>query len=147
VNDAVFAERNWHDYAARGRAVRTNQYVYIRNDDSERTLSPPADAVTSPTFAVMRRLRDANQLTPLQHSIFDAPRAREELYDLEADPHAQHNLADDPSHADSLGRLRSRLDQWQRDTRDAAPASLRPDEYDRETGERLPVRATAKPEP
>ncbi len=31
VRDYIFAERNWHDYAARARAVRSERYEFIRN--------------------------------------------------------------------------------------------------------------------
>ena len=50
VRDLIFAERNWHDYAAHGRAARSERFKYIRNDDHDPPLTPPADAVRSPTF-------------------------------------------------------------------------------------------------
>ena len=37
VHDLIFAERNWHDYASHGRAVRSERFKYIKNDDSTRT--------------------------------------------------------------------------------------------------------------
>ena len=40
VREMIFAERNWHDYAAHGRAARSERFKYIKNDDEER----PADA-------------------------------------------------------------------------------------------------------
>ena len=41
-----------------------------------------------------------------------------ELYDLEADPHEGHNLADDPQHADLLETLKAKLIAFQRNTND-----------------------------
>jgi len=86
VRDLIFAERNWHDYASHGRAARSEQYKYIRNDDGDRPLTPPADAVRSPTYVAMRRLRDEGKLTPEQRACFVSPRPAEELYDVEAEP-------------------------------------------------------------
>lgn len=39
-------------------------------------------------------------------------RPAEELYDVEADPHALHNLADDPKHRELVDSLRKRLEEW-----------------------------------
>jgi N-sulfoglucosamine sulfohydrolase len=141
VHPMIFAERNWHDYAAHGRAARSERFKYIRNDDHESPLTPPADAVRSPTYRAMRRLRDAGKLTPAQRSCFDRPRPAEELYALEADPHELVNLAGDPRFADMLDRMRRALSEWSRETADVLPQALTPDEFDRETGEPLPGRA------
>src|SRR4029078_517039 len=84
VHPTISAERNWHDYAARGRAARSERFKYIRNDDHEWPLTPPADAVRRPTFRAMSRLRDEGKLTAAQRACFVAPRPAEELYDLEA---------------------------------------------------------------
>lgn len=142
VRSYAFSERNWHDYAAHGRSVRSERYRYIRNDDASKNLNPPADAVRSPTFVEMRRLRDEKKLSALQRSVFDAPRPAEELYDLQTDPHEQHNLAGDPAHAATLQELQRALEVWTRETNDPPPpATLTPDEFDRETGVALPNRA------
>ena len=45
-------------------------------------------------------------------------RPGEELYDLRADPHQMVNLASAPAHADLKRSLRSRVEQWMRDTAD-----------------------------
>ncbi len=45
-------------------------------------------------------------------------RPKFELYDLEADPHELHNLADDPAHAELLHGLQSRLMDFQKRTGD-----------------------------
>lgn len=149
VRDMVFAERNWHDYAAHGRAARSERYKYIRNDDRERPLTPPADAVRSPTFQAMRRLRDAGTLTPPQRACFASPRPAEELYDLDADPNELVNLAGDPRFAGVLDGMSRALSEWGRVTEDVAPRTLTPDEFDRETGEPSPgrVRPRRKPIP
>ena len=109
VRDLIFAERNWHDYASHGRAARSERFKYIRNDDTENPLTPPADAVRSPTFVAMRRLRDDGKLTPAQRSCFVSPRPAEELYDLDADPHELVNLAGDPKFAEVLAGMRRAL--------------------------------------
>jgi len=141
----AFAEHNWHDYAAFQRAVRSERFKYIRSEDADLSLSPPADAVRSPTYQAMRRLRDAGGLTPEQAACFLAPRPVEELYDLESDPHELHNLADDPQHAAVLAELRAALDDWRLETDDLSPPALTPDEFDRETGAPLAGRARPRP--
>jgi arylsulfatase A-like enzyme len=138
VRDYHFAERNWHDYADHGRAVRSERFKYIRNDDHEKPLTPPADAVRSPSFQAMRRLRDAGKLTPAQQACFVSPRPAEELYDVDADPDELVNLAGNPKFAEVLGGMRRALSGWQRETGDMLPESLIPDEFDRESGEPLP---------
>ena len=137
----AFAEKNWHDYDASGRAVRTERYKYIRNLDAEVPNTPPADAVRSPTFVTMVRMRQTGELMPGQAAIFTAPKPPEELYDLHADPHELTNLADDPDHADTLATLRDELDAWRSETHDPDPPLRSPDEFDRETGTVLPARA------
>jgi arylsulfatase A-like enzyme len=140
IHDRIVAERNWHDYAARGRTVRTERFQYIRNDDHNRPLTPPADAVRSPTFQAMRRLRDAGKLTPAQRACFVHPRPVEELYDVDADPHELRDLAGDPNFAAVLDEMRRALAVWERETNDVAAGKLSPDEFDRETGQPLPNR-------
>ncbi len=141
----VFAEHNWHDYAAHKRAVRTERFKYIRNYDNALTLSPPADAVRSPTFQAMRRLRDAGALTPDQSACFVQPRPAEELYDTERDPYELHNLAHDPEFAMVRDDLRAVLADWEKKTDDVSPAQLSPDEFDRETGQPLTNRVRPRP--
>lgn len=137
VRPYAFAEHNWHDYMAFKRAVRSPQYTYIRNWLPELTLSPPADAVSSPTFAAMRQLRDAGQLPESQRQCFLAPRPEEELYDLESDPHSLKNLAADPQHAAVLAEMRKALEDWQAQTRDTFDRQkLTPDRFDRQTGKK-----------
>lgn len=140
IRDYVFAERNWHDYEMRARAVRSERYEFIRNEDTRLPLTPPADAVRSPTFVTMRRLRAEGKLTEAQKACFVTPRPEEELYDVRSDPYELHNLAGDPKYAETQARLREVLAEWSRETKDERPETLSPDEFDRETGKPLPNR-------
>jgi arylsulfatase A-like enzyme len=143
--DAVYAEKNWHDYEDRARAVRTERFKYIRNDYPDLPLTTSADSGRSPTMDVIRRLRGAGKLTAAQSRIFQTPRPAEELYDMAADPHELTNLARDPRHAQTLAGLREMLKHWGRETDDRMPACRTPDEFDRETGHPLPNRQRPRP--
>ena len=147
IHDVVFAERHWHDFDDHARAVRSGRYKYIRNYYPDLPATPPADAVRSPTFQAMPRLRDSGKLSPQQQNCFVKPRPEEELYDTEADPHELHNLADDPHHAATLEGLRKALREWQRATDDRVPRARTPDEFDRETGTSLPTRSFERKPP
>lgn len=145
TRDAVYAEKNWHDYEDRSRAVRTERFKYIRNDYPDLPLTPSADAGRSPTMDAIRLLRDAGKLTAQQAHIFQKPRPAEELYDVAADPDEFKNLVEDPRHAKTLSRLREKLNAWGRETNDVMPLRRTPDEFDRETGKPLPTRRLPRP--
>ena len=134
TRDAVFTEKNWHDFDDHARAVCKGGWKYVRNSYTDLPLTPPADAVKSPTFQAMVRLNAAGRLPPEQWACFDKPRRAEELYDLAADPNEMRNVAADPRHAGRLQELRAALEGWIRETGDAVPAARTPDGYDRTTG-------------
>ena len=140
VRGYAFAEKNWHDYDASGRAVRTTRWKYLRNFDADLPNTPPADAVRSPTFRAMRDLRARGELTAAQAAVFAAPKPAEELYDLAADPHELENLAADPARAGVLKELRAELAAWQSRTADPDPPVRAPDEFTRDAGDPLPAR-------
>ena len=145
TRDAIYAEKNWHDYEDRVRAVRTERYKYIRNDYPDLAGTPSADAGRSPTMDSIRRLHKAGKLTAHQARIFLKPRPAEELYDVVADPQEVNNLANDPRHAKTLAQLREQLNAWGRETNDKLPACRTPDDFDRETGQPLPSRQRPRP--
>lgn len=147
AREFIYAEHHWHDFDACERAVRSERYKYIRNDFNDLAGTPPADAVRSPTFQAMRRLRDAGKLTQAQMNSFEKPRPREELYDLNSDPDELHNLASDSTHAATLAKFRAALESWQKETGDRTPVARTPDEFDRETGEPLPDRKRPRVKP
>lgn len=147
IRDEVFSEHNWHDYAAYERSVRTDRFKYIRNFWPDLPGTPPADAVTGPTYQEMRRLRDAGQLTPEQMVCFIKPRAEEELYDVVNDPQELKNLAGNPEFAGTLKELREQLDTWRKETGDYVPSPRPDDRFDRETGKALPKPKAQKNKP
>lgn len=134
IRPFVFAEHNWHDFDDHARAVRNDRFKYIETAYTDVPNTPPADAVRSPSFQEMRRLRDAGQLTPAQMRCFELPRPPAELYDLTADPYELKNLAGDPNYADQQAELRSALAKWREETQDRVPDARTPDGFDRETG-------------
>jgi arylsulfatase A-like enzyme len=135
----AFAEHNWHDYRAFERAVHSQRYCYVRNWLPNTPGTPPADAVRSPTYEVMKQLHAAGKLKPAQQGCIETPRPTEFLYDVQADPDCINNLADDPALQSTLGEMRSALDKWQTETDDHFPGedALTPDGFDRNTGNRL----------
>lgn len=137
TRDYVFSEHNWHDYQAYERSVRDERYLLIRNWLPHLPRTPPADAVRSPTYEVMKRLRNEGKLTQPQSEPFIAPRPEVELYDCQLDPHNLKNVANHPEYAEIKARLLDALETWRRETGDRVPDPLTPDKFDRETGNRL----------
>jgi N-sulfoglucosamine sulfohydrolase len=140
----IYAEDNWHDYADRARATRSERFKYIRNEYPELPNTPPADGVRSLTYQAMQRLRDKGFLTAEKLTCFQL-RAAEEFYDLANDPYELRNLANDPRYATELRQHRTALDSWTKGTNDVMPEKRSPDEFDRETGQPLPNRVRPRP--
>ena len=137
VRKHAFSEHNWHDYEAHGRAVRSEGYLYIRNERPNKPWQGPADSVASPSHQALLAARKTGELTPAQRDVFLSPRHREELYRTETDPLQLDNLSDKPDHAAVNKRLSELLDAWMQETADSIPQNLSPDGYDRETGKAL----------
>ena len=146
IHNFVFAERNWHDYEDRVRAVRNKRFKYIRNFYDDLPNTPPADVVRSIAYREMIRLRDEGKLADSQKNTFIQPRAKEELYDIQNDPFELRNLATDSGQAKRLNRFRRALAKWQKDTNDAEPPFRTLDEFGREDGQALPVRERPRPD-
>jgi arylsulfatase A-like enzyme len=136
----AFSEHNWHDYRAFERAVTDGRYRYVRNWLTNLPITPPADAVRSPTHEELQRRHESGNLTQVQSQLFDTPVPAALLFDIEADPNCLRNLIDDPEAASVRKRLKEALAEWQRETADKFPGEerLTPDGFDRTTGERLP---------
>ncbi|MGH9468840.1 MAG: sulfatase-like hydrolase/transferase [Terriglobia bacterium] len=106
INEAVFAEVNYHAAYEPKRAVRTKRWKYIRRFDGRtHPVLPNCDDGLSKTFWVQNGWAR-------QHV------AAEALYDLIFDPNERNNLADDLSHRPVLQEMKKRLDDWMRATDD-----------------------------
>lgn len=143
IRDVVIAEQNWHDYEAHSRAVRNEDFKYIRNSYPDLPLTPSADGVRSPTFQAMIKLHAEGNLSGVQSVYFVNPRPKEELYHASIDIHETKNLIDDPAHQKVLNKLRTSLDAWIKETGDYVPELRTADEFDRSTG--LPTPARVRP--
>lgn len=145
IRDYIYAEDHWHDFEDYTRAIRDQRYKYIRNFYSDLPNTPPADALRSPTFAEMRKLRETGALNEAQLACFRQPRPEEELYDALEDPYELNNLAADPTHGETLNTLRAQLNTIREKTNDVLPERRTPDEFTRDTGLPLPVRQRPRP--
>jgi len=103
--DAIFAEKTYHTYYDPMRAVRTQCHKLIWNFDYAPQIELPSDILIGATAHSM---------------LYEWPGYKEpvELYDLEADPWENDNLADSESHAEVRDDLTRRLLDWMRDTQD-----------------------------
>jgi N-sulfoglucosamine sulfohydrolase len=138
----VFSERNWHDCDEHQRSVRTGRFKLIRTDAyTELPLCTAADIGASPSFLALRALAKAGRLSAAQRPLFQAPRPRLELYDLEADPWELRNVADEPAHAKVVRELAGVLQEWIEESGDF-PASyrVRDDNTDRVSGVQFSTR-------
>ncbi|WP_207592269.1 sulfatase-like hydrolase/transferase [Halomontanus rarus] len=104
--ERIFLEFTWHSKYNPMRAVRTERYKYVRNFGDLPKVYIPAPLFSSAAGEEVRA------------EFYGSQRQREELYDLEADPHEQENLAEDPSCTERLASLRTAVDEWMKDTDD-----------------------------
>lgn len=137
VRDYIAGEHNWHDYQAYERAIRTDKFLYIRNEFPYLNASPPADAVSSISYQEMIRLHNEAKLKKDQMDCFIVPRPTEELYDMVSDPFQLKNLAFDESYSRDLEEMRSKLNSWKQEFDDHVPAEFTGDKFNRWTGRGL----------
>lgn len=110
------------------RAVRSSRWKYIRN------LDPNAE---HSTHIDKGKAVDGNGYWPSwERAAKDVPHAArvveryrhrpaEEFYDVDADPHEQANLIEEPQHAAEIARLRTALDGWMKAQGDRGLATER----------------------
>ena len=121
LRDAVFAARDRCDETVDHlRSVRTQQFKYIRNFLPQRpALQPCAYKDKKSILVALRAANEAGTLTALQKRLLFSPtRPKEELYDLQKDPHELKNLAQDAAYADTLQTMSRQLHDWMVKTND-----------------------------
>jgi arylsulfatase A-like enzyme len=143
TRDTVFLERERHANVRAGdagypmRAIRTRDFLYIRNlrpdrwpaGDPQVHKDPPrafGDCDDGPTKTYILDHRGEPAVQPFFQLCF-AKRPGEELYDLSKDPHELHNVAGQAAYAAAQKQLRTRLDQWMKDTAD--PRAIKDDDH------------------
>lgn len=104
-----------------GRAIRTDNYLYIRNYQPDRwpagdpMLFGDIDAHTlnyyAPTKEYMMAHRDDPKVKPLYELGF-MKRPKEELFDLKKDPYQMHNVAEDEAYQEVKKKLSQKLDRY-----------------------------------
>lgn len=126
----VFAARDRCDGTVdRIRCVRSVRYKYIRNYHPEQpyTQFNAYKKLQYPMLTLMEVLHQQGRLTPGQERFMAATRPKEELYDLQEDPHELHNLGEDPKSAKILKEHRAKLDEWIQATNDAGEKPEEPE--------------------
>jgi arylsulfatase A-like enzyme len=104
--EAVFAEKTYHSYYDPIRAIRTEQYKYIRNFETTFAVDVPGDVQLGAIYRTELRRYVAST------------RAEVEFYDLADDPEEQRNLAGQPETAEVERDLDARLWRWMEETAD-----------------------------
>ncbi|MDF1548568.1 MAG: hypothetical protein P1P88_12155, partial [Bacteroidales bacterium] len=120
----VFAEHNWHDYEAHERMLRTKNFMYILNSRPNLPASGPADAVQSPSYADLVKLKTEGQLSVIQADVFITPRPHEEFYNCSTDPLQLLNIAAVPEYLPELEKHQDILMLWMKETGDDFPVDL-----------------------
>jgi N-sulfoglucosamine sulfohydrolase len=144
--DRVFIERERHANVRRGdlsypvRAIRTRDYLYIRNfrpdlwpaGDPELyfAVGPFGDIDGGPAKSVLLDRRGDTAIARF-FQLATAKRPAEELYHLGSDPQQITNVVERAEHQAARRRLRAELETWMRDTADPRSAKKDDDRWDR----------------
>lgn len=116
----VYGARDRVDEAfEKSRSVRTKEYLYVRNYYPHISWAAPEFfSDRAPIRQEIVQLAEEGRLNESQYTYAGPSKPAEALFDVKADPHQLHNLANSPSHQDVLERLRARLQGWMRSTHD-----------------------------
>ncbi len=130
-NESLMIEFNYHAKYDPMRAVRTDDYLYIRNfDPNAKYRYTPAEILALPA----PRCDGWPNNSVLGGTAFDHPsmknwpaRPREQLYDLRRDPNEFVNLSANPEYDSVLKRHGAMLDRWMAEDKDPLLQGVVPD--------------------
>ena len=141
----VFLERERHANVRSGdrsypcRAVRTRDYLYVRNlapelwpagdPEVHHAVGPFGDVDNTP----FKELILSNRTKPGMNRFFQlgfGKRPAEELYVLKSDPDQVTNVAGDTKYTEVIHRLSAKLDNWMEDTSDPRSRSASTSQFD-----------------
>lgn len=118
----VFGARDRMDETYdRVRTVRGERYRYVRNFEPDLPYFQYSNYMDEmPVMREWRRLAFEGKLNPTQTLFMSRTKPKEELYDLETDPHEIKNLAGNSDAAAQKTRkeMSDALDRWIKDTKD-----------------------------
>jgi N-sulfoglucosamine sulfohydrolase len=105
-HEHIFTEMTWHDRYNPMRSVRTDRYKYVHNFGDRPLVFMPLD------------IWNGHAGREMAWEYYSEKRPEHQLYDLEADPLEQKDIAADPAYADILAELTATVDQWMAATDD-----------------------------
>ncbi|MCV9389305.1 sulfatase family protein [Reichenbachiella ulvae] len=109
----IVAARDRCDFSIdRIRAIRTDQFKYIKNYMPHRSYTQPAYRDRRAEYVDIKKAYEAGELNEVQAKYWKPTKPVEELFDLENDPHEINNLAEDPAYAKVLQEHRDILTEW-----------------------------------
>ncbi len=116
--DEVYLSHTFHatTYYYPYRAKRTRRHKYVKFLHPELEMPLPSDLFSSLTWQGIQRRGDTTigcrKLSSVMHH------RKEELYDLEKDPHETTDIASTPGNATLVRDLREKVNRFQQDTKD-----------------------------
>ena len=102
------------------RSIRDARFKYIRTYPAAEDFANTVLEFSMTWKSWIRAARTDAALRARMQKLMQRP--PEELYDLDADPWEQRDLAEQPEHAETLARLRGELDRWMRESGDPLSA-------------------------
>lgn len=116
--DVVYGSHVFHEITMYYpvRTIRTRRHKLILNLAHQLPFPFASDLHGSATWQGVLTRKDEMFGRRAVNAFINRP--REELYDLQADPHEVANVIDDPAFKEARDHLRARLRKWQEDTKD-----------------------------